>query len=120
MQPGTPEYSEVMDMAGKRYPSDPVANLNAANAAMSAGDYARAEFYLNRIAEDDTDAAVIYARGILAGLQGNYDLAEQLLGQAARLKVADAPAALERIRKIREVQTQLDAPEDQRDFIVID
>ena len=119
--PGTPEFVDILETAVKMYPKDPTANLNAANAEMSAGNLDRAAFYLNRITGDDADdPSVIYARGILAGLQGDYDLAEQLLGQAARLKVADAPAALERIRKIREVQTQLDAPEGQRDFIVID
>lgn len=120
MTPGSPEFLEVMETAVKMYPADPAANLNAANAAMSSGNLDRAAFYLNRIADDDTDAAVIYARGILAALKGDFAEAEQLLGQAARLKVADAPAALERVRKLRETKEALDAPQDQRDFIVID
>ena len=120
MQPGTPEFSEVMETAVRMYPSDPSANLNAANAAMSAGDYERAAFYLSRIAEAATDAAVIYARGMLAALQGDYDRAEQLLAQAARLKVADAPAALDRVRQLKAAKAALEAPQSERDFIIIE
>lgn len=120
MQPGTPEFSEVMETAVKMYPSEPTANLNAANAAMSAGDYERAAFYLNRIADDDADASVIYARGMLAALQGDYDRAEQLLAQAARLKVADAPAALDRVRQLKQAKAELEAPQSERDFIIIE
>ena len=120
MQPGSPEFTEVMETAVRMYPSDPTANLNAANAAMSAGDYDRAAYYLSRIADDDTDAAVIYARGMLAALRGDFDLAEQLLSQAARLKVADAPAALQQVRNLRQTKAELEGPQSSRDFIIID
>ncbi|MDE7442857.1 MAG: tetratricopeptide repeat protein, partial [Muribaculaceae bacterium] len=113
-------FNSVLETAVRIYPSDPVANLNAANAAMSRGDYAQAEFYLNRIAEADADAAVIYARGMLAALCGDYDAAEPLLATAARLKVADAPAALEQVRSIRRAKAELEAPQSQRNFIIIE
>lgn len=74
-----------------------MANINAANAAMQQGAYDNAARYLDK-AGDGADA--IYARGILEALQGNYKAARQLLQQAARLHVADAPAAITQIDEI--------------------
>lgn len=119
-KPGTHEFAEIMETAVRMYPSDPTANLNAANVAMTAGDLDRAAFYLDRIAGDDPDASVVYARGMLAALRGDYDSAEQLLRQAARLKVADAPAALERVSRIKQAKAEMEAPQSERDFIIID
>ena len=43
---GSDEYNNVFDIAVRMFPNDPVANLNAANIAMGAGDYASAKNYL--------------------------------------------------------------------------
>lgn len=80
------------------YPESDVANLNAANVAMSRGDYILAEKYLGRCGADDSRA--IYGRGILAALQGKYSAARELFERAAMLRVADAPAAIEQIDKL--------------------
>lgn len=122
MTPGSPEFNEVLLTAVRMYPSDPTANLNAANAAMSVRDLDAAAFYLNRIADDadSPDPSVIYARGMLAALQGDYDRAIALLGQAGRLKVADAPAALQQVIRIRDERNALTAPAENRDFIIIE
>ena len=57
---------------------------------------------------------------MLAALRGDFDLAEQLLSQAARLKVADAPAALQQVRNLRQTKAELEGPQSSRDFIIID
>lgn len=103
MEPGTPEYMEVFEIAVRMYPDDPVANLNAANSAMQIGDYAKAARYLLKAGNDPQ---AIYARGVLAGLQGDYDAAESYLKQAARLKVAVAPDAVEQLEEMKKYNSK--------------
>ncbi len=93
----SPEYRDLWLTAAKVYPGSEIANLNAANAAMASGDLSRAASCLDR-AGDSGEA--IYARGNLAALSGDLSKARELLTRAAKLKVADAPAALERLEKI--------------------
>lgn len=77
--PGSEEFNDVYETAVRMYPGDPTANINAANAALQRKDFATAAKYLEK-AGDSPEA--IYARGSLAFLQGNYDLAEQLMKEA--------------------------------------
>lgn len=97
LTPGTDDYNEVFEVAVRLFPDSEAANINAAVNAMSQGEYTRAAQYLNRAGEDPT---AIYSRGILEALQGNYTEAETYLARAARLRVADAPAQLEMVRRI--------------------
>lgn len=99
LEPGSQEYNFVFETAARMYPDSDIANLNAANAAMQAGAYDNAAHYLAK-AGDGADA--VYARGILAALQGDYTKAKELLGQAARLRVANAPGALNQIKDIED------------------
>lgn len=103
MTPGSPEYNEVFETAVRMYPNDPVANLNAANTAMGRGDYGAAERYLSKTDADDPSA--IYARGILEALRENYEGSLKYFERAARLKVADAPAAIENVKEIIEFRS---------------
>ncbi len=97
LEQGSKEYDYVFETAARMYPDSEVANLNAANAAIQAGAYDNAERYLSKIG-DTPDA--IYARGILAALQGDYTKAKGFFQQAARLRVASAPDALKQIEEI--------------------
>ncbi len=94
MEPGSPEYNHAFEVAALLYPSSEVANLNAANIAMQSGNLDRAEMYLDKAGDG---AEAIYARGILNALRKDYDSARAYFQQAARLKVADAPAALQQL-----------------------
>ncbi len=116
MTPGSPEYNNVFETAVRMYPADEVANLNAANAAMGRGDYDRAAAYLDRAGDD---ASAVYARGILAALRHDYAAAEQLFAAAARLKVADAPEALAKVREIISWQRDQADPDRQINYIDI-
>ena len=82
LEPGSEEYNEVFETAVRMFPSEPVANLNAANAAMQRGDLVGAGRYLERAGEG---AEAVYARGVLAALSGDYasgiTLMEQAMGQ---------------------------------------
>lgn len=94
---GSKLYNDLFETAARMYPESEIANINAANAAMQRGDLDSAARYLSR-AGDGGEA--IYARGNLEALRGNYDAAATLFQQAARLKVADAPAALAQLAEL--------------------
>lgn len=94
---GSKEYDYIFETAARMYPDSEIANLNAANAAMAQGAYDNAARYLAKAGEG---SEAVYARGILAALQGDYAAARPLFEQAARLRVADAPAAISQIEEI--------------------
>ena len=102
LEPGSPEFNEVFDIAVRMYPDNPVANLNAANTAMSRGDYAAAEGYLAK-AGDSPEAT--HARGALALMQGDYDRAQQLLESSLAAGIARSRGLLDQIGALREYQS---------------
>ncbi len=97
VEQGSDAYNYIFETAARMYPTDEVANLNAANAAMQQGALETAASYLANAGEG---ADAIYARGVLAGLRGDYDEALDYLQQAARLKVAPAVDAINQINEI--------------------
>ncbi|MDE6288535.1 MAG: hypothetical protein K2M00_07110, partial [Muribaculaceae bacterium] len=97
VEQGSEAYNYIFETAARMYPTDEIANLNAANAAMQQGAYDNAASYLVN-AGDGADA--IYARGVLAGLRGDYEEALGYLRQAARLKVAPAVDAINQINEV--------------------
>ena len=92
MEPGSDEYNDVFETAVRLYPNDETANLNAANAAMGRNDLRHAERYLTHAGNS---AEAVYARGILAGLRGDKESAEQLIRQAGTMGLKDTDAAIE-------------------------
>lgn len=96
-QPGSEAYNRLFDTAVRMYPNSEIANLNAANTAMSRSDLAQAAAYLDK-AGDSPEA--VYARGLLAALQGDNEQALTLLRRADKLHVANAPAAIEQIERL--------------------
>lgn len=98
-QAGSRDFDEVFDIAVRLYPDNPVANLNAANTALSRKDLPAARRYLAKAG--DTPQAV-YARGICALLEKNYPEAETLLKQAQSAGITEADTALEELQLLRE------------------
>ncbi|MDE7160377.1 MAG: hypothetical protein K2O24_06010 [Muribaculaceae bacterium] len=91
---GSPEYDEVLMVCAHIYHDNAVANLNAANAAMSRGQYAAARSYLLNVpagAEKD------FAEGVLCALEGDYEKALPLLKRA---ESAGIPGAAENLRNV--------------------
>ena len=99
---GSKEFAYLFETAARMYPESEIASLNAANAAMAQGALDNAERYL-RGAGDGADA--VYARANLAALRGDYEAARALFEQAARLKVAAAPAALQQLDELEQHPT---------------
>lgn len=103
LAPGTPEYNEVMETAVKMYPNDQVAILNAATAAMQRGDFTQAERYLQKAGNS---AEALYARGVLAGMQKDYNKAIWYMEQAVEKGNPSASAELERLKQAKKYATK--------------
>lgn len=76
---GSPEFSEVFDIAIRLFPADPVANINAAAAAISQGDTIGAKRYLDKVSNDPR-AMNNYAAYYM--LTGEVDKAKEYLDKA--------------------------------------
>ena len=105
-EPGTPQFNEVFAIAAAIYPEDPVANLNAANAAMGLGIYDRAANYLER-AGDSPKAR--YTRGVLAALREDYEGALEYFTSAGKSGVKEAKQAAELVKSIIDQRAELAA-----------
>lgn len=98
MEPGSAEFEETFDIAVRMFPDDPVASLNAANAAMQAGDMKRAQRYLDNAG---TSPEAVYARAVYAAISGDYDTALKLFAEARRRGVAKADIMIKQIDEIK-------------------
>lgn len=92
----SPEFREVMEVAVRMFPSDPVANLNAATTAVDRGEYDKAREYLKK-AGDSPEAA--YTAGVLEAKTGNYTEAGKLLERASKAGISDAQRLLDDMRR---------------------
>ncbi len=97
LQPGSPEYDEVFELAARLYPDNLTANLNAANSAMNRGNYESALHYLDRAGNSPE---VDYARGVLLLKTGDYDGAERYLRAALAAGIPGAQGALDEITRV--------------------
>ncbi|MCH5311017.1 MAG: hypothetical protein J1E57_03560 [Prevotella sp.] len=97
-EPGSDEYNNVFDTAVRMYPNDETANVNAANSAMSRGDIVTATRYLSKAGNGNE---AIYARGVLAALQGDNATAVQMFSQVEG-KLPEASEALKTVKEILE------------------
>lgn len=93
---GSPEFAEVFDIAVRMYPNEPVANLNAANAAIEEGNLEKAEAYL---AKAGTSPQATHARGVLAAMKHDYTTAKQLF-ESVENQVSEAKEALDILSEI--------------------
>lgn len=103
---GSDQYNHVLDVAASVYPSDPVANVNAAYAALRQNNLDRAERLLDRALQGgglqaadqatDISAQLLNARGVLALLKGNTAEARQLFQQSG------LPAAQQNLQLLAE------------------
>ncbi|MDE6511563.1 MAG: hypothetical protein K2L00_05670 [Muribaculaceae bacterium] len=91
---GSREFQDVMDIAVRMYPDDPVANLNAAATAAEKGDLKKAEAYLRK-APSGPEAT--YTRAVMKIKEGDIAGAKPLLQQAARAGIKEARALQDQI-----------------------
>ena len=91
---GSEKFIEVNRIALSQYPEDPIANLNAANAEMQAGNLDKAGELLEK-AGDSAEAE--YARGVLFVARGQFGKATPHLQKAADAGIAQAEKLLDDI-----------------------
>lgn len=96
-KPGSPEFNEVFEIAAMVFPDDPVAHINAANAAMIAGDMDRAARHLSQ-AGDGPEA--LFAKGNYAGVQGDFATAAEMYAAALEAGYEAAGPQLEMVNTI--------------------
>jgi outer membrane protein OmpA-like peptidoglycan-associated protein len=102
---GSKEFMEVLEIAVKIFPDDPVANLNAAASALLAKDLSRAERYLQKA---EKSAPEYYNNlGVLSMLQGNTARAKNLFQHASEADIDAAIKNLEELRKKENADNQL-------------
>lgn len=94
MEPGSDAYNQVFETAVRMYPDDEVANLNAANAAMSKGDMNSAAKYLKKAGKSE---AANYARGVYSALNKDYEVALEWFSQAPTL--SKQKGVIDQVRK---------------------
>ena len=94
LDPESEMFQEIFDVAVRMYPSDEIANINAANVAMQRGDMQSAQKYINR---SGSSPEAIYARGIYAALDGDYKTAVNFFQTASALGVEQAKSQLEQL-----------------------
>lgn len=90
-QPGTPEFIEVFQIAVQYYPTDPVANLNAANALLEKGLAQQALPYLMKAGESPEAAN---SRGVAMRMLERYNDAAKWLHQASDAGLKEAQTNL--------------------------
>ena len=94
LEAGSDEYNEIFETAARLFPNSEIANLNAANAMMQRGDLVGAEKHLAR-AGNSPEA--IYARGVLAGLKGDFKSAVENVQKAINMGVEDNQGIMEHL-----------------------
>lgn len=88
---GSREFCEILDLAGRLFPTDPTACINAAGVALMRGDAPTARRYLKDLM---TDPRAYNNIGLLYLLEGNRDKAEVYLQLAAANGTSPGSAAL--------------------------
>ena len=97
-EPGTDEFTRVFETAVDLFPDDPIANLNAANAAMRHNDLDVAETYLAKAGDS---AEAVYARGALAIRSRNYGMAARHMKRALEMGLGIAETILNQLEERR-------------------
>ncbi len=93
-EPGSADYNRVFLTAVLLYPNDSVANLNAANVALSQFDAPAATQFLHK-AGDSAEAE--YARGVLNVVRKNYASARTFFTKARNGGIKEAEVVLKTI-----------------------
>lgn len=100
---GSDSFSEVFETAVRMFPSDKVANLNAAAAALSAKDISRAKRYLEKADRNSPEYA--NNMGVLYILQENWEQAKSELNKASQAGNAIAKYNLQEIEKKMQIES---------------
>ncbi len=94
---GSTEFLRVFEVAREEFPEDPVANLNAAAAALSKNDLRNAERFLKL--SDPSTPEYANNMGVFQMLKGNYREAEKFLKRAENEGIPEAAGNMRELKK---------------------
>jgi len=94
---GSDEFNEVFDIAVRMYPTDPIANINAAAMELKRGNVDQAVRYLERT--DKTTSAAQNNQGVYHLLKGELNQAEDCFNKAKELGYEQAQFNLGEVNK---------------------
>ncbi len=103
---GSPEFNQVFDIAVRMFPTDTIANINAAAIVLEKGDIATAHRYLDsyqQVPQSWNNQGVMYM------LEGNYAKAKDFLTKAQAQGSQEAKQNLELLEKLQTYKTEKDA-----------
>ena len=98
LKPGSEEFNKIISIAARLYPFDDAININAANAAMAAGNLGKASYFLDSIKGDSPEAR--YAKGVYNALNGDWEAAAKYFTSAEVSGQKEAAPALEQVKLI--------------------
>ena len=101
-RPGTEQYREVYEIAAFHFPTDVVANVNAASAVIMAGDLVSAGRYMDKVKDDPRAWNNL---GVMAYLSGHLEEAAEWFRRAAG---AEPEKARKNLRKVMKTMKQTD------------
>lgn len=101
---GSQEFNDVFDTAVRMFPDNETASLNAAAAALSAGNPKLAKRYMDKLGAEPANHKPEYYNnlGVMALLNGDLAGAEKHLGTAAAAGLKEAETNLNELNKKRE------------------
>lgn len=91
---GSDTFNKLVVLAATMYPDSEAANINAANVAMTVGDFTSARNYLNKAGES---GEAMHAMGLLEAITGNYSSARSLFEQASALGITESLSAISQL-----------------------
>lgn len=100
---GSPEFIYIMEKALAQYPGNEIAIVNAANAAMNAGNLRRAGELLSKLKSDGVSQQApyfTYAKAVYEALSGNYAKAASMF-TSVKDEIPEAAAALAQLAKAK-------------------
>jgi len=97
---GSSEFTHTLIAAQQYFPQNDIANLNAAAAALTEGNYAAAEEYLKQI-QNTGSGEYANCMGVLCMFRGDYAAAEEHLLKARVAGIAEATHNLQILAKKR-------------------
>lgn len=97
-RPGTEQYREIYEIAAFHFPTDVVANVNAASAVIMAGDLVSARRYIEKVKDDPRTWNNL---GVMAYLSGHFEEAAEWFRRAAGTEPEKARKNLKKVMRRR-------------------
>ena len=101
---GSKEWEDIIIIAVDTYPQSPEARINAANVAMTNGNFKQAAAYLEGVPSNIPQA--MNSRGILAMEEGRYQDAMQLFQAAEQAGVGEATQNIALLKQLMAAENQ--------------